>query len=61
MGTRHYSNLDCESYFYLRDNNHIVELFDSLFQEWTDNEIKFNTANKQYKPQDYENLIKFIK
>lgn len=44
----------------LRDNNHIVELFDStFFQEWTDNEIKFNTVNKQYKASDYENLIKF--
>jgi len=44
----------------LRDSNHIVELFDStFFQEWTDNEIKFNTANKQYRASDYENLIKF--
>lgn len=46
----------------LKKNNHIVELFDATFFEmWTDNEIKFNTANKQYKESDYEKLIEFNK
>ena len=44
----------------LKKNSHEVELFDcTFFLNWTDNEIKFNTENKQYKKSNYENLIKF--
>jgi len=46
----------------LKKNSHEVELFDcTFFLNWTDNEIKFNTENKQYKKSNYENLIKFDK
>jgi len=46
----------------LKNQGHSVELFDSTFYEnWTDNEIKFNTNNLQYKKSDYENIIKFKK
>jgi|TARA_B110000858_G_C17797475_1_gene473288 radical SAM superfamily enzyme YgiQ (UPF0313 family) len=44
----------------LKNENHKVELFDSTFyKNWTDNEIGFNTENKQYKKSDYQNQIKF--
>ena len=44
----------------LKKNGHEVELFDcTFFLNWTDNEIKFNTENRQYKKSNYENLVKF--
>ena len=34
----------------LKRNNHSVQLFDcSFFEDWSENENKFNTLNKQYK------------
>lgn len=46
----------------LKTNGHNVELFDATFyQNWTDNEIRFNTDNKQYKPSEYESLISYNK
>ena len=47
----HYSSLK---------KNHEIKLFDCTFySNWTDNEIKFNTENKQYKKSDYENYINY--
>ena len=44
----------------LKENGHNVELFDSTFyKEWSDNEVKFNTKNKQYKDSDYLNFIDY--
>jgi anaerobic magnesium-protoporphyrin IX monomethyl ester cyclase len=44
----------------LKKNDHEVDLFDcTFFLNWTDNEIKFNTENRQYKKSNYENLVKF--
>ncbi len=44
----------------LKENNHKVELFDSTFySDWSENEIKFNTTNKQYEPTDYEKFVKY--
>lgn len=44
----------------LKSNGHSVELFDATFyKDWTNNEVKFNTDNKQYKPSNYLNAIKF--
>ena len=43
----------------LKLNGHDVELFDATFyKNWTNNEVKFNTDNKQYKPSDYLKKIK---
>ena len=37
-----------------------VELFDCTFyKNWTNDETKYNTANKQYKATEYSNLIKY--
>ena len=47
----HYSSLK---------KNHEIKLFDCTFySDWTDNEIKFNTENKQYKKSDYENHLNY--
>lgn len=44
----------------LRKSGHTVELFDSTFySDWTQNENDFNTANGQYKPSEYNELIQF--
>src|SRR5438105_921460 len=44
----------------LRSRGHEVRLFDcTFFKDWTANETRFNTANRQYKPSDYENRIIF--
>ena len=44
----------------LKENGHKVELFDSTFyKEWSDNEVKFNTKNKQYKDSDYLNFVEY--
>ena len=52
--------MGCEPFRFIKKNSHEVELFDcTFFLNWTDNEIKFNTENKQYKKSNYENLIKF--
>lgn len=37
-----------------------VELFDCTFyKNWTNDETKYNTANKQYKATEYSNIIKY--
>ncbi len=42
----------------LKQSGHEVRLFDATFyKDWTENEIKYNTLNKQYKPTDYESYI----
>ena len=42
----------------LKDNGHDVKLFDAtFFKDWSFNETKFNTDNKEFLPTDYENLI----
>ena len=42
----------------LKAAGHQVELFDSTFySNWTENENKYNTLNKQYLPTDYDTLI----
>tara|TARA_B110000003_G_scaffold276275_1_gene321883 strand:+ start:9 stop:1460 length:1452 start_codon:yes stop_codon:yes gene_type:complete len=44
----------------LKKYNHQVKLFDCTFYEnWSENEIKFNSDNKMYKKSDYENYIKY--
>jgi anaerobic magnesium-protoporphyrin IX monomethyl ester cyclase len=46
----------------LKSRGHFVELFDCTFYEyWTNNELKFNTKNKQYKESNYFDLVKFSK
>ena len=43
----------------LKVRGHLVELFDCTFYEqWSVNEIKINTENKQYIPSDYGSFIK---
>ena len=43
----------------LKRNNHKVEFFDSSFyQDWSVNEIKFQTDNKMYKKTNYDDFIK---
>ena len=38
----------------------IVELFDaSFYQDWSFNELEFNTQNNQYKSTDYSLLVNF--
>jgi len=44
----------------LRSRGHEVRLFDCTFhKDWTFNETRFNTANRQYKPSDYEQRVVF--
>lgn len=44
----------------LRSQGHEVRLFDCTFyKDWTFNETRFNTANQQYKPSDYEQQVVF--
>ena len=44
----------------LKSSNNEVKLFDSTFyKNWSDDEISYNTDNKQYKPTDYQNYVKF--
>ena len=46
----------------LKKNNIKTKLFDATFYEnWTDNELKINTENKQFKPTDYEKKVIFKK
>ncbi len=47
---------------YLKSKNIDVRLFDSTFYEnWTNNETLFNTFNTQYKPSEYDKVIRFNK
>jgi len=42
----------------LRSRGHKVELFDATFyQDWSVDEVGYNTDNKQYKPSDYHNQV----
>ena len=44
----------------LKSKNNHVELFDSTFYEnWSVNEIEYNTSNNQYLPSDYFKYIKY--
>ena len=44
----------------LKSKGHKVELFDCTFYEnWTENEEKYNTENKQYLISDYFKLVNF--
>jgi len=44
----------------LKAKGHAVELFDAtFFADWTHNENSFNTANRQYRPSDYEQQVRF--
>jgi len=44
----------------LKSRGHVVELFDAtFFKDWAHNENAFNTANQQYRPSNYENLVVF--
>ena len=46
----------------LRNKNHQVKLFDSSFYEnWTDDELSYNTDNSQYMPTDYSKYVEFTK
>ena len=46
----------------LRNKNHQVKLFDATFyQNWTDDELSYNTNNLQYMPTNYNNFVKFKK
>ena len=43
----------------LKSKGHSVKLFDATFyQDWSIDEVAFNTENKQYKPSDYDQHIK---
>jgi len=45
----------------LKKNGHEVYLFDATFySEWTENENRFNTDNKQYQPTEYDRLISWL-
>lgn len=44
----------------LRGAGHEVKLFDCTFyEEWSLNEINYNTENRQYAPTDYSKIVKF--
>lgn len=44
----------------LKSKGHIVKLFDCTFyQNWTINEMKYNTENKQYKSSNYFDYVNF--
>ena len=44
----------------LKNKNHQVRLFDSTFyNNWTDDELSYNTSNLQYEPTDYGKFVKF--
>lgn len=44
----------------LKKENYEVKLFDATFySDWSENEVGYNTKNKQYKSSDYNKLIKF--
>ena len=44
----------------LKKNGHTIKLFDSTFYKcWAENETQYNTDNNQYKPTQYENVIKY--
>ena len=46
----------------LKKHNHEVKLFDCTFYEsWSENETKYNSANKMYKKTDYASYIKYKK
>ena len=48
------------SHYSVLKQKHNVELFDAtFFLDWSENEIDFNTKNKQYKKSNYTDLIKF--
>ena len=45
----------------LKSFGHKVELFDCTFyQNWTINEMKYNTENKQYKSSNYFDYVNFL-
>ena len=44
----------------LKSHNHDVTLFDcTVYKNWSEDEISYNTDNKQYKHTDYKNYVKF--
>ena len=44
----------------LKKAGHKVKLFDcSFYEDWTVNEVAFNTKNEMYKKSDYEKKIKY--
>jgi anaerobic magnesium-protoporphyrin IX monomethyl ester cyclase len=44
----------------LKGRGHIVDLFDATFyRDWTEDEVGYNTQNQQYKPTNYDRLIKW--
>ena len=46
----------------LKSKGHEVKLFDCTFySDWSDDEITFNTINKQYKPSDYFSYVSYKK
>lgn len=48
------------SHYSILKQDHKVELFDATFyKDWTENELEFNTKNKQYKESNYFDLVKF--
>jgi anaerobic magnesium-protoporphyrin IX monomethyl ester cyclase len=48
------------SHYSILKDCHDVQLFDAtFFSDWSENEIDFNTKNKQYKKSNYFNFIKF--
>lgn len=50
------------SHYSVLKQNHSVQLFDAtFFANWTDNEIDYNTRNRQYKKSNYSKLVKFSK
>lgn len=45
----------------LKSRGHEVELFDAtFFKDWAQHENAFNTANQQYKPSAYEQMVTFF-
>ena len=46
----------------LKRNGHEVSLFDaSFYLNWSEDEIRFNTENKQYRPSTYHKSITYNK
>lgn len=44
----------------LKSRGHEVEVFDCTFYSgWSNNEVEYNTGNKQYKPSDYFSYIEY--
>ena len=52
--------MDCFSLSCIKKMGFQVELFDCTFyKNWTNDETKYNTANKQYKATEYSNIVKY--